>query len=83
MVYTYERPPLGIVITITTHRKCGNGAKGGGRKGSSGKKAVVLANGSDPITITEATISELLKEVRKRFSIPPHVRINKEGETRI
>lgn len=83
MAYTRERPAMGIVITITTHRKRGNGAVGGGRKGSTGKKAVIIVEGYDPVTVTGNTTRDLLKQVRKQFDIPPHITINEKGETRI
>ena len=83
MTFKRERPALGITIKISTDRKRGNGAVGGGRKGSSGKKAVVTVLGHDSVTVTGATVRELLKQVRSQFSIPPEVRINEKGETRI
>ena len=83
MVRRAEQAKRGIVIKITTDRKHGNGGKRGGRKNSTGKKAVVTQNGGEPISVREGTMTDLLKAVRARFSISPSVRINEKGETHI
>lgn len=83
MVYRIEKARMGITIKISTHRKHGNGAKGGGRKNSSGKKAVVLQSGQDPVTVVASTATSLIREVRERFRISSDVKINREGETHI
>lgn len=83
MTFKRERPVLGITIKISTDRKRGNGAIGGGRKNSTGKKATISIDGADPIKVTAPTTTELLGKIRRQFSIPPHVRINGTGETRI
>lgn len=83
MVYKAERPDLGLTITISSHRKHGNGAIGGGRKGSTGKKAEVTRKGTESVTITGTSTTDLLRKVRNRFSIPSNVKINNKGETKI
>jgi hypothetical protein len=83
MTFKREKPALGITIKISTDRKRGNGAVGGGRKDSTGKKAIVSIEGADPVKVTGSTAKDLLGKIRRQFSIPPHVRINEKGETRI
>ncbi len=83
MVYKTASVTLGLTIIISSHRKHGNGAKGGGRKNSSGKKAVVFQKDKDPITLTGSTTSELMKSLRAQFRIPSSIVINPKGETSI
>ena len=83
MVYKAEVPKMGLIIDISTHRKCGNGAVGGGRKNASGKKAVVSKDGNDDVVVTGSTTKDLLKQVRRQFNIPPNIKINEKGQTYI
>lgn len=76
-----ERKDLGLKIEISSHRKHGNGGVGGGRKGSTGKKAEVTRKGSESVTITGTSTTDLLKKVRSQFEIPPNYKINGKGET--
>lgn len=52
MVFRAEPEKLGLVISIGTHRKHGNGAVGGGRKNSTGKMATVVRARFPAVTIT-------------------------------
>lgn len=83
MVYKTEVPKMGLTITISAHRKYGNGAVGSGRKNNSGKKATVSKDGCDDVVITGNTTKDLLKNVRRQFNIPPNISIGEKGETRI
>lgn len=83
MAYKTEVKKIGLTIKISTDRKHGNGAKGGGRKNTSGKKAVVSREGSEDTTVRGSTTTGLLREVRDQFKIPHTVQINRKGETRI
>lgn len=83
MVYKTEQDKMGLTITIGPHRKHGNGAVGGGRQHTSGKKAVISKEGEGTVVLTGSTVSALLKDVRKQFKIPPHIRIHEKGETSI
>jgi N-methylhydantoinase B/oxoprolinase/acetone carboxylase alpha subunit len=76
-----ERKDLGLRIKISSHRKHGNGGVGGGRKGSTGKKAEVTRKGTESVTITGSSTTDLLRKVRNRFSIPSNYKINDKGET--
>jgi hypothetical protein len=81
MTHARDIAQLGLTIEIKTHRKEGNGAKGGGRKGNTGKKGIITKQGEEPITVTGNTARELLGKIRKQFKIPPHVSINQKGMT--
>ncbi len=83
MTYKVEPKNMGLTITISSHRKHGNGAVGGGRKSTSGKKAVIHQNGGEKVVLTGSTTTELLKKVRNQFNVPHYVAINKKGKTRI
>ncbi|MFZ2832222.1 MAG: hypothetical protein WAZ40_03655 [Minisyncoccia bacterium] len=83
MVYEPERKSMGLTISISSHRKNGNGAVGGGRKNTTGKKAVITQEGSERVTLTGSTVTDLLREIRKKFNIPHTTQINRKGETRI
>lgn len=83
MVYKAEEAKMGLTIDISTHRKKGNGAVGSGRKNNSGKKASVTKENGEVDTVTGATTTDLLKNVRRQFSIPPSIKINEKGVTRI
>ncbi len=83
MVYKADQKMMGLTIKISPHRKHGNGAVGGGRKNTSGKKAVVSRDGDEDITLVGSTTSGLLKDIRRQFKIPPSIKINEKGETRI
>jgi len=72
---------LGLTIKIGTHRKHGNGAKGGGRQRGSGKKAIVTEGDKEPVIVTGATRKELFRILRAQFNIPPNVTINESGVT--
>jgi len=79
MVYKPEQKKLGLSIKFGTYRKHGNGAVGGGRKDSSGKRAVVSRPGEVDVTITGGTSAELAKELRKRFNIPSNISFSAKG----
>ncbi len=84
MVYKAEPTKMGLTINISSHRKCGNGAIGSTRKNFTGKKATVSKQGSDDVVITgSTTTTDLLRNVRKQFSIGPNIRINEKGESHI
>lgn len=81
-----ERPKLGKTVTIKTHRKHGNGAKGGGRQGGSGKKAEISQTKADGTTVIvytaeKPTFRELSRNLHGPGGVPQHVSINKNGET--
>ncbi len=81
MVYKTEHKEIGLTIKISSHRKHGNGAVGGGRKNTSGKKAVISKIGNENVVITACTMCQLLKDIRSKFNIPPYIKINEKGET--
>lgn len=83
MVYKAEPEKLGLVISIGTHRKHGNGAVGGGRNSSTGKMATVVRARFPPVTITAPTRKELMRKLRKQFNIPPGLVINERGVTEL
>lgn len=83
MVYKTEREKIGVTIKISSYRKHGNGAIGGGRKNTSGKKAIISKDGTESIILTAGTLCQLLKDVRSTCKISPDVRINQKGETYI
>lgn len=72
---------LGLTINISPDRKHGNGGVGGGRSGSSGKKAVIKKHGEPDVTLKGSTSKDLLRQVRSRYGVPSSVVINKKGET--
>lgn len=84
------------VVVIKPWRKHGNGAKGGGRQGSTGKKGqifqvasdgtrtpVVLStvDGEDVFVLTGSTGKDVSRKIRNTGLIPQHVAINEHGET--
>jgi len=82
-----ERTLLNRIVVIKTWRKHGNGAKGGGRQGSSGKQGTIFQMESDGTrtelaTESEGTFTNLSRKLRKSGFIPQHVALNKSGETR-
>lgn len=86
MTYRVERAQLGRKIVIKTDRKEGNGAKGGGRKGNTGKKATVyqVDNGGAPIELAEcrgSTFTDLKRNLYKTGFVPNYVEIKKSEET--
>jgi len=83
MTYPREQIKMGLMITIKTDRNKGNGGKGGGRKGTGGWKATVLQEDCEKVILRASTATVLLQVVRDQYKIPPHIRINREGETRI
>lgn len=87
-----RRTTLNRVVVIKSWRKHGNGAKGGGRQGSSGKKGqifqveddgtrTVLQLGKDVDVLTGATLADLSRKLRSTGLIPQHVTLNSSGET--
>lgn len=71
MVFKAEKPKQGLVVTVKKngHRKNGNGAVGGGRSGSTGKKAVIeklLPNGAreEVQTVYGTSLKDLKKNLR-------------------
>lgn len=81
MTYEREREKMGITIEMKSDRKNGNGAKGSGRKGSTGWKAIVHKQGCKKEVLKGPTATELLQIVRAHFNIPPHITINRKGQT--
>jgi len=83
-----EHKVLGYVVEMRTWRKHGNGAKGGGRQGSSGKKAALYktdaAGKRELVDSAEgSSAKDAQKNLRKKTGlIPQHVSINSHGETR-
>lgn len=80
-----ERAMLGRIVTITAKRK-GNGAIGGGRKGSSGKKGVIYqvddaGKKTELARASGATLKELSRELRKTGFIPEYVSLKSKGDT--
>ena len=83
-----ERTSLRRVVIIKPYRKSGNGAKGGGRKGNSGKRGVIYDLGADGthiepalLSATGTTMASLSRVLRKSGFIPEYVALNKSGET--
>jgi hypothetical protein len=81
-----QRLLLNRVVVVKPWRKHGNGAKGGGRQGTSGKKGTIfqLENGTQTELKTEtgSTFTDLSRKLRSSGLIPQHVALNKSGETR-
>jgi hypothetical protein len=81
-----EREKLGRKVVVTTYRKHGNGAVGGGRRGQSGKRGIIYSVAADG-TETELaqregpTFKKLSKKLFATKFIPPYVAINRSGET--
>ncbi len=82
-----ERSVLGYVVVVKPYRKHGNGAKGGGRLGSTGKKSSLYKINSagvrELVASTEgATAKAVLKDLRSTTRIiPQYVAISHNGET--
>jgi len=86
MTYRKEPEPLGRKIIVKTDRKEGNGGKGGGRKGNTGKKATIVERDSEgkETTLAEckgSTFVDLKRKIRKTGYVPSYVQINSSGET--
>ncbi len=87
-----ERTAHNRVVVIKSWRKHGNGAKGGGRQGSTGKKGQIfqvatdgtrtaLKLSKDADTLTGATFADLSRKLRGTGLIPRHVALNSRGDT--
>jgi hypothetical protein len=82
-----KREVLGLVVEVGSYRKSGNGAKGGGRKGNSGKRAKLFkfnkAGEKELLESAEGpTGSAAIRDLKsKTRMIPPHVAISNKGET--
>ncbi|OGZ17006.1 MAG: hypothetical protein A2494_00765 [Candidatus Lloydbacteria bacterium RIFOXYC12_FULL_46_25] len=81
-----ERKQLGRKVVIKTHRKHGNGAKGGGRKGQTGKRGIIYhiaGDGTQTELLREEgpTFKDLSKKLFKSGFIPRDVAINPSGTT--
>ena len=81
-----ERHVFSRLVVVKPYRKCGNGAKGGGRKGNSGKRGTIysLAEGGARTELASAdgtTFTDLSRKLRATGFIPEHVSLNKSGET--
>jgi len=82
-----ERIVLGYVVVVKPYRKHGNGAKGGGRLGSTGKKCSLYkigeAGSRELVASTEGpTAKAVVKELRSTTKIiPQYVAVNHNGET--
>jgi hypothetical protein len=77
----------GRVIVVKPYRKAGNGAKGGGRTGVSGKRGfvyVINPENKERTLVAQAegaTFSDMCRHLRSATQIPMHVTIQKKGET--
>ena len=82
-----ERSVLGYVVVMKPYRKHGNGAKGSGRLGNSGKKCFLYkintAGSRELIASAEGTTAKaVLKEIRSTTKIiPQYVAVSHNGET--
>ena len=81
-----ERHVFSRLVVVKPYRKSGNGAKGGGRKGNSGKLGTIysLAEGGVRTELASAdgtTFADLSRKLRATGFIPQHVSLNKSGET--
>ena len=83
------RKPQGLVVTIKTYRKNSHGTssagrpKGAGRKGKTGKKAIVRNDFGDIVgKFEKPTIEALRTLLRCRYNIDPNLTINRSGETK-
>lgn len=77
---------LGRKVVVKTHRKFGNGAKGSGRKGQTGKRGIIYQLNVDNtvtelVRLDEPTFKALSKKLFGSGFIPPNVSINPNGET--
>lgn len=85
---TYRALPaqLGRKIIIKTDRKEGNGGKGGGRKGNTGKKAIIFQIDSagkekELARCKGSTFTDLKRNLHKTGLVPNYVDIKKGTET--
>jgi hypothetical protein len=80
-----EPEKLGRKIVVKPYRKHGNGAKGGGRKGRTGKRGIIyqieLAGQTELARFEKPTFRALSRELFASGLIPRYVSINKSGET--
>ena len=82
-----ERAILGYVIVMKPWRKHGNGAKGSGRLGGTGKKCQlykVKEDGTRELveTVEGSTAKDAIAKLRNKTGLPPtHVTVNGHGET--
>jgi hypothetical protein len=82
-----DRVLLGFVVEMKPWRKHGNGAKGGGRLGGTGKKCSLFkidkaGNRELVAKIEGSTAKEVLRQLRASHKfIPTNVTINQNGET--
>lgn len=86
MTYRVEREKLGRRIVVKTDRKEGNGAKGGGRKGNSGKKATIFqiddrGKETELALCRAGTFTELKRDLYRTGHVPNYVQISKDHET--
>lgn len=82
-----QRPILNRIVIIKPWRKHGNGAKGGGRQGTSGKKGTIFqiehdGSQSELGCETGSSFTDLSRKLRRSGFIPQYVALNKSGETR-
>ena len=78
------RKILGYVVVVKPYRKHGNGAKGGGRKGSTGKRCALYKLGAqEPDVEAEGPNAvEAIRNLKKLTQVnPTYVAINHNGET--
>lgn len=83
-----RREVLGYVIVVRPYRKLGNGAKGGGRQGSSGKRCSLFKINDKTqkrelvVETAGGTAAEALRRLRESTRvIPTYVSISGHGET--
>jgi len=80
-----EQPKLGRKVVVKTHRKHGNGAVGGGRKNSTGKRGIIYGiKGDKEVELTRcdaSTFRELKRKLYETGYIPRNVSISSSGET--
>lgn len=81
-----EAAKIGRKVVVKPYRKHGNGAKGGGRKGKTGKRGIIYELGPDGqyaelTRFEEPTFKALSRQLFGSGLIPRCVSINSSGET--
>ena len=67
---------LGITIEIKPFRKSSGGNNG--RKGGTGKKAIITQEGKEAVELRGSSFKDVCVQIRSRFNIPPHLTINEK-----
>lgn len=81
-----EREKIGRKVVVKTHRKHGNGAKGGGRKGQTGKRGIIYqldpgGTQTELARFDRPTFKALSRALFDSGLVPSHVSIKSNGET--